>query len=156
MEDTRTAAFWQRFLAKTGRDSSTKYAESFSFEMSEYWANELLRLVLAGQKRATSSSLRAYESEGAAPPKIGDLSIVTDWAGNPRCVIETTGVTIMKFSDMTFEVCRREGEDECLDTWREGHIRFFTREGEAMGYAFSEDMPIVFEDFAVIYREDPS
>ncbi len=150
--DARIETYWRKFLADTGRDPATAFVQSFYFALDEYWANELLRLVLIGQKRATSSSLRAYEIDGSEPPRKGDLSIVTDWDGNPRCVIETTNTTVMKFSDMTFDVCRREGEDECLETWREGHIRFFTEEGRQSGYAFSEDMPILFEDFAVIYQ----
>jgi len=54
---------------------------------------------------------------------------------------------------MTFEICKREGEDECLETWLRGHVRFFTEEGKAMGYEFNEDMLIVFEDFEVVYQK---
>ncbi len=146
-----TEEFWSEFLRKTGRDAATRYFECFHFELSEKWANELLRLVLIGQKRATASSLFAFEKESGRLPKAGDLSIVTDWEGNPRCVIETTAVTILPFREMTFDICSREGEDENLESWREGHTRFFTKEGEELGYAFSEDMPVVFEDFKVVY-----
>lgn len=61
--------------------------------MTKKWANELLRLVLIGKKRATASSLLKYELDGQPIPRVGDLSIVTDWEGIPRCVIETTEVT---------------------------------------------------------------
>lgn len=84
-------------------------------------------------------------------PKPGRLSIVTDWAGNPRCGIETTAVTILPLRKMTLELCSREGEDDSLESWRRNHIRFFTEEGKALGYAFLEEMPVAFEDFAVIY-----
>lgn len=143
--------FWAGFLRETGRDTDTRYFECFHFEMSEKWANELLRLVLIGQKRATASSLWAFEKEGGRLPGAGDLSIVTDWEGNPRCVIQTTAVTVMPFRDITFDICRREGEDDDLESWRRGHTRFFTEEGKELGYAFSEDMPVVFEDFEVVY-----
>ena len=139
-------------MRETGRDPGTACADCFHFELTEKWANELLRLVLIGQKRATCSSMRSFEIDGEALPKPGDLSVVTDWDGNPRCVIETTQITIMKFSDMTYDICQREGEDECLETWRDGHARFFTAEGKETGYEFSEDMEIVFEDFKVVYR----
>jgi len=144
--------YWSQFLHATGRDPATKYFECFHFELSEYWANELLRLVLAGQKRATASSLRAFEAEGTRPPQPGDLSIVTDWEGTPRCVIETTSVTMLPFGDMTFELCSREGEDDCLESWIEGHRRFFAAEGKALGYEFDEGMTVVFEEFEVVYR----
>ncbi len=52
--------FWKDFLMKTNRSETTTYLEVFHFEMTEKLANELLQLVLIGQKRATSSSLLAY------------------------------------------------------------------------------------------------
>ncbi len=144
--------FWRAFLAETGRDENTRYLECFHFCLNEHSANELLALVLEGKKRATASSQYAFAVEHMELPKPGSLSIVTDWAGNPHCVIETTAVTILPFREMTFELCSREGEDDSLESWRRNHIRFFTEDGKALGYEFSEDMPVVFEDFEVIYR----
>ncbi|SES03306.1 Uncharacterized protein YhfF [Gracilibacillus ureilyticus] len=144
--------FWKDFLLKTGRSESTEYLEVFHFELNEKLANELLHLVLIGQKKATASSLWSYQLEGEHLPEVGDLSIVTDWDGVPHCVIETTAVTILPFSEMTYDICKREGEDDTLESWREGHIRFYKGEGSQLGYEFSEDMPVVFEDFEVVYQ----
>ena len=55
-----------------------------------------------------------------------------------------------------FEFARvwgQEGEDDSLESWREGHIRFFRNEGKELGYEFKEDMLVVFEDFEVVYKE---
>lgn len=144
--------FWKSFLKDTGKSPDTTYLESFYFDLSEKWANELLRLVMIGQKSATSSSLLTYQKEKLRVPQVGDYSIVTDWDGNPRCVIETTEVMILPFSDITYEICRAEGEDENLESWRAGHISFFTEEGKDVGYTFSEDMPVVFENFKAVYQ----
>lgn len=143
--------FWGEFLLQAGKDKSTKYLEAFHFELTEKLANELLDLVLSGQKQATASSLLSYEISGNRQPQQGDYSIVTDWAGNPKCIIETVAITILPFKDITFDICKREGEDENLASWREGHIRFFTNEGNELGYTFSEDMLVLFEDFKVVY-----
>jgi uncharacterized protein YhfF len=144
--------FWKRFLKETNRDKDTKYLEAFHFELTENWANELLRLVLIGQKKATASSLRAYEIEGERMPHAGNLSIVTDWEGIPRCVIETTKIAILPFSEMTYDICKREGEDDTLESWVKGHTKFFTEEGKQLGYQFTPDMPMIFEDFEVVYK----
>jgi uncharacterized protein YhfF len=149
----RVDEFWGRFLNSTNRDKYENFSSIFHFEMTEYWANELLRLVLEGEKKATCSSLESFKIEGEELPKKGNLSIITDWDGAPRCVIETTQITILLFKDMTFDICKREGEDECLETWVDGHRKFFTEEGKEMGYEFSQDMPLVFEDFQLVYRE---
>lgn len=145
--------FWQRFLNAENKQESTKYIDCFHFELTEKLANELLELVLRGQKRATASSLWGYEIEGERIPKVGDYSIVTDWEGTPRCVIETTAVTILPYKEITFDICKREGEDDCLESWQKGHKRFFSEEGKAIGYEFSEDMPVVFEDFKVVFTD---
>jgi len=144
--------FWTEFLEKKHLEKSKKYIEAFHFELNEKLANELLQLVLDGQKRATASSLLGYEIEQNPFPKIGDYSIITDWEGDPKCVIETIDVVVIPYKDITFDICKREGEDDTLESWRQGHERFFREEGRTLGYEFSEDMPVVFEDFKVVYQ----
>lgn len=143
--------FWWSFLCETGKSLRTNYIDAFHFCMTEQLANDLLELVLAGKKTATTGSKLAYEIDGFMPA-VGAYSIVTDWEGNPRCVIETTAVNEMPFCEMTFDICKREGEDECLKTWQEGHERFFREEGQNLGFTFTKDMPVVFEDFKVVYK----
>ncbi len=124
--------------------------EQWSFGMTEEMANGLLALVLAGKKRATASSLRGYEVEGEPIPRAGERSVITDWEGTPRCVIETVRVSVIPYGEMPWELARLEGEDETLESWRANHERFFREEGAEIGYAFTEDMPVVFEEFEVI------
>ncbi len=144
--------FWQDCKQKCNIPQQTRYVESFHFETNEKAANELLTLVLSGKKRATASSLFYYRQCALPLPKVGDYSIVTDWGGAPQCVIQTTAVTILKFKDVSFDVCKREGEDDDLDSWRKSHIRFFSADARECGYVFDEDMPVVFEDFQVVFR----
>lgn len=151
--DRETERFWQGFLAAKGLPQDTQYTEVFHFELTEYWANELLRLVMRGKKRATSSSLWGYEIEGDKLPVKGQYSIVTDWDGMPRCVIKTTAVTVLPFKDVTFELAVKEGEDASLEEWRNSHVSFFTEEGKELGYEFSWDMPVIFEEFRLEYKE---
>lgn len=150
--DRKVSEFWQQFLTAKGLPQDTQYAEVFHFEMSEYWANELLRLVMRGKKRATSSSLWGYEIEGDKLPVRGQYSIVTDWDGMPRCVIKTTAVKVLPFKDVTFDLAVREGEDASLEDWQKSHVSFFTEEGNALGYEFTWDMPVIFEEFRLEYK----
>ena len=144
--------FWQEFLEKTNKDKFTKYIESFYFCFTEDVAAELLELVLSGKKTATTSSLLAFEKANEPVPTVGSFSIITDFHGNPHCVIETTSITTLKFSEMTFELCRLEGEDDNLESWQRNHRKFFTEDGKEVGYEFSEDMPVIFEEFKVVYK----
>ena len=149
-----TDEFRLEFLTATERETSAEHFDAFAFGSDEKMANSLLRLVLGGKKTATSSALPCYEVTGTPLPQPGSLSIITDWAGTPFCVIETVAVTHLRFNEMTFDICRREGEDECLNTWQEGHRAFFSEDGKQTGYEFTEDMPIVFEDFKVVYTRN--
>ena len=145
--------FWHRFLVEKRLPQDSTYFDCFHFELTEKWAEELLRLVLLGQKKATASSLYAFEKENLRLPEVGDFSIVTNWAGEPKCVIQTSKVRILPFREMTYDICKLEGEDDTLASWQRGHQRFFTEEGKELGYEFTEDMPVVFEEFEVVYQE---
>jgi uncharacterized protein YhfF len=146
-------AFWREFLEKTGRDQNLKYQGYYHFELSERLANELLNLVLIGQKKATASSYDSFHLLNERIPEVGDLNIITDFHNNPKCVVETTNITILPYKELTFDIVKREGEDDTLESWRKGHEKFFRAEGKELGYAFSDDMKIVFEDFKVIYKK---
>ena len=124
--------------------------EHWHFELTESACNYLLDLVLAGKKRATSSSLLSFKLSGEEVPKAGDLSVITNWEGVPRCVVVTTEVRVMRYGDITFDIAKLEGEDDSLESWRASHERFFREEGAELGYSFSEDLDVVFEEFVVV------
>lgn len=149
----RCSDFWAEFCASVGGDVEGRYYETFHFGDNESSANKLARLVLAGTKRATASLVWAYEAEKRPPPKAGDLSVVTDWDGNPLCVMETKAVAIAPFDKVGEEFAATEGEgDRSLRYWREVHWACFGRECKGLGRQPSPDMPVVCETFEVIYR----
>ena len=148
-----TKEFWQEFLTITSKDITATYVEAFHFDLTQEVANKLLALVLSGAKQATASSLLAYELREERVPQVGDYNIITDWDGNPRCVIETTNIIILPFDEITFDICKREGEDDTLESWQRAHRIFFIKEGEMLGYEFKESMPVVFEDFKVVFAK---
>lgn len=148
------APFWQRFAATRGGVDPARFHEAFAFGDSEPLARELATLVLDGAKRATAGSVWSFEHRGLRLPAPGDLSIVTTWAGEPLCVIETIEAVVRPFDEVTADFAAAEGEgDGSLASWREGHRRYFTRECERSGRTFSEDMPVLCERFEVVYRE---
>lgn len=124
--------------------------EKWHFELTEGACNYLLDLVLKGKKKATASSKIGYQIEGDEIPKEGDMSVITDWEGTPRCVIRTTRVRIIPYKDITFDIAKLEGEDDNLESWRRNHESFFREEGKELGYQFSEDMEVIFEEFELV------
>jgi uncharacterized protein YhfF len=147
------SAFWREFAKATGGADEERFYEAFFFGDSEDMATELAELVLQGTKRATAGALWSYEAEGQRLPQPGDLSIVTDWSGQPLCVIQTQSVEVVAFREVTAEFAATEGEgDGSLAFWQQAHREFFSRECATLGREFSESMPVVCERFAVVYR----
>lgn len=144
--------FWNRFRASIACDPSPLFYAAFHFDDNEPTANALGALVLAGQKRATASLLWTNQVTNEPLPAIGALSVVTDWHGTPLCVIESTHVEIVPFDRVTEGFAAIEGEgDKTLRYWRDAHWRYFSRECRRIGREPSLHMPVVCEQFKVVY-----
>lgn len=154
--DSLVESFRDEFIEAKGLDDDTVITEVFRFGRNEEESERLLKLVLRGKKRASTMSLRAYESDGEPLPEKGSYSIVTDWDGIPRCVIKVTRVSVIPFCDITLQQALKEGEDTELSAWQEKHRDYFDMHGMLYGYSFSEDMPVVYEEFRVEYKKRQS
>lgn len=150
--------FWVQFLATAGDDASddiaARFYETFHFDDNEVDANALVDLVLQGTKRATASLLWDYEVSHKALPKVGDLSVVTNWQGQPRCIIESTQVELVPYAEVSAAFAAIEGEgDGSLHSWLEGHWLYFSRECQRLGKTPSLQMLVVCEQFKVVYPD---
>ena len=112
----------------------------------------LAKLVAEGKKRATSSAYDLYELDGEPAPKAGDVSIILDSKDNAVCIIKDTKVYVEIFRDVSAHHAALEGEgDLSLEYWRGVHRDFFTAELEEYGLKFDENIPVLCEEFEVIY-----
>jgi len=153
-------AYWERVRhlagigqldVVTGRTvASAVPPPAWSFGDSPRLADELLALVLAGRKTATSSSLAEYQDGGEPLPRVGELSILLDGAGRPRAMIRTTHVDTVRFDQVSAEFAAAEGEDDrSLASWRREHERYFRR---VLGDdRFDDTMPVVCERFELLH-----
>lgn len=149
-------AMWSGYARSVGGLDERRFYEAFQFGDSAALADELGQLVLSGIKRATTGSVWSSEATGQRLPRPGDLSVVTDGAGTPLCIIETTQADVMPFDDVSAEFAAVEGEgDGSLAFWRQAHIAYFTRECQRAGRTFSGDMPVSCERFRVVYSPAP-
>lgn len=149
-------AFWSDFLLVTGTVDEGRYYDVCVFGDNKQLADDLANLVLLGIKRATAGSLASYADQGIRTPEAGDLSIVTDWSGQPLCVIETQVVEVVPYNEVTAEFAAVEGEgDGSLAFWRQAHKRFFEVECDNAGRNFTEDMLLACETFKVVYQPRP-
>jgi uncharacterized protein YhfF len=149
----RYREFWEVFARSRTVNPTPRFLEAFYFGDNEPRANELAVLVVSGRKRAAAALFWAHELEGRRVPEPGDLSIVTDFAGNEACVIETMRADIVPFFEVSAEFAATEGEgDASLQYWRRAHEAFFGRECERIGRRPEPDMPVVCERFEVVFK----
>ena len=146
--------YWRAFLgsasAKTG-EISDRY-ETWHFCDDRDSADKLASLVIAGVKTATSSLVWTYEAENEALPVAGNISIITNWDGDPVCIIETMEVQIHPFNEVSAQTAWDEGEgDRSLEYWRGVHWDYFSRECASLGREPAETMPVINEWFRVLY-----
>ncbi|CAN5920990.1 ASCH domain-containing protein [soil metagenome] len=144
--------FWAEAAAAThvGGAPPTTWAFGDSPEM----ADRLLALVLDGSKTATAGAFWHHETGGEPVPVVGELSIVLDGVGAPRCLLRTTEVLIVPFDAVDADFARDEGAgDRTLGWWRAVHEAYFRRTLPAVGREFTPDMPIVCERFELLYPQ---
>ncbi len=121
-------------------------AITFSFGDSPAMADELLALVLSGQKTATCGALRDYPEGSPERPQVGRRDVVLDGRGRRAAIIETLDVTVCRFDEVDEQFAREEGEGLLtLADWRAGHQAYFERNG-----GFSPDMELVCERFRLV------
>jgi uncharacterized protein YhfF len=116
-------------------------------------ADNLLALVLSGEKTATCSSVWEWEHENQQIPYAGMKSIILNGSDEPACVIETTEINIRNFNVVDEQFAYEEGEgDRSLEYWRDAHRDYFTRTLDRIGKEFTEEMPLVCERFKVVFK----
>ncbi|MET4202089.1 ASCH domain-containing protein [Bradyrhizobium sp. LA6.12] len=118
-----------------------RHLRTFAFGDNPALADELVELVVKGVKTATCST---EDEPNTSTP--GELWVVLDGRGEPRCVIESVEITYRRFNEVDATFAHDEGEgDRSLAYWRSAHRTYFGRLGR-----FSEDMMLMCERFRLI------
>lgn len=142
---------WAKFCSEKGIDPATEYS-SWQFGDDP---DRLLSLVMSGEKTATCSAFAPYGIDGEPLPQVGEYSVVLNSLSDAKCVIRTTKVYTVPFSQVSAAHAFKEGEgDKSYDYWRRVHEEFFTKELAEYGMKFTEDITVVCEEFVLAYQVD--
>lgn len=111
-------------------------------------ATVIVDLIRRGEKSVTFSTPALYAGERTRTPVVGDIVVITDFAGRPGAVVRTTSVRIVPFNEVTEDDSRYEGPPvRPLAAWRRVHWAYFTRELAPLGQQPSETLPVTIERF---------
>lgn len=144
--------FWQKFITETGTDSDSKCAGDLTFESAGFTNDAQIANILSGRRTAIFSTFVSYSVDCEPLPVSGELYLVFDRGNNPRAVIEIESVNILPFSEITWGMARKEGEDENLEQWKIRWQENLEEEGEIVGFKFSPEIKIIFQTFRVLYK----
>ncbi|SNV21108.1 ASCH domain-containing protein [Dermatophilus congolensis] len=124
---------------------------AWAFGTSAEEADLAVQLILQGKKTATAAAAWDYELAGTDLPQVGAMGIVLDGVGDPRALVVTTQVRVVRFDEVDAEHVRAEGEgDGAVSSWKRTRRREFVDQA-VHGRDFAEDMPVVLERFRVLF-----
>lgn len=148
------AALWAEFVAE--HPQAADDAPPFErFGDSAALAEELLDLVLHGPKRATAGASAEFRAAGEPLPRIGGHWIVADGHGQARVILRSVELRIGPLDSVDDAFAWDEGEgDRTRDSWLDAHRSYFRRTLARLGVAFSDQVEVVFERFAVVWPPD--
>jgi uncharacterized protein YhfF len=153
MNSTRVIVeFWEQFCREHPQvDVNTPY-QVWYFGNTPELADQLVKLVLDGKKRATTSLECEFQDKPDEAPVDGGYSIVTDFDGRPKCVVRTNEVRTIPYNEVDAEFAFAEGEgDQSLDYWRGVHWDYFSHQCTELGVHPSETMSVICERFELLY-----
>ncbi|WP_276702222.1 ASCH domain-containing protein [Chryseobacterium sp.] len=146
------STYWKEFQSKNPKYNNRNEPQSFYFCDNKKEADECADLVVKKIKQATSPSVWWFKKNKEELPKVGDLAIVTDWNGDPKAIIRTKKVEIVKYKDITPAYAQLEGEgDKTLEYWKKAHWKYYQNEMKEFNEFPTEEMKIVCEYFETIW-----
>ena len=139
---------WRDYCKKANIDFNVPYT-AWQFGAAP---NNLAALVIIGAKTATASSYVLYELDNEPAPKVGEYSILLDANDEALCIIRDTKVEIVPYKKVSEEQAYNEGEgDRTLEYWKSVHWPFFKKEHEGYNVSFTENSPVLCEEFEVVH-----
>lgn len=146
--------FWNEFCQNDSEINPEISFQTWYFGLGREDALELCNLVLEGKKTATASLVWEYENKPEDAPILNGYSVVTDFDGNPKCVLQTTELRVLPFGEVDAEFAADEGEgDLSLDYWRKVHWDYFSERCAEIGKEPSLEMFVNCERFKLLYSK---
>lgn len=155
MSSTVVDIYWKNFQNRVPAYRDLGVPPSYYFCDNQKDADECAELVERGIKQATTHSLWWFQTHNEKRPTVGDLAVVTDWDGNPKAIIKTTKIRIVKFKDISEQYAFIEGEgDQSLAYWKKVHRDYYSREMAGHHESVSPEMELVCEYFETVWPKN--
>jgi uncharacterized protein YhfF len=144
--------FWQECCrAIPGAAAAGRY-KLRTFGASEEMARRLLDLIASGEKTGTFAVDWEYDGKPGERPMPGDYYVVTGFSGEPELLIRVTHTEVVPFIGIDQRHVQCEGRTlRQVEPWRKVHWDYWTKTLEKIGRKPAEDMPVLYQEFEVVY-----
>lgn len=143
--------FWQAFLEETGTPETTVLENYTYFGGSEEESVRVLEQLLSGEKTAISHCIPAYLTKKQRMPREDDYTMVTDFYGNPCCILHTTGVTIAPMPELPEELMQADVPGCTREDWLRDRAAEYEKLAEKGGFHFHSEIPVLMETVELVY-----
>ncbi|MEZ5500901.1 MAG: ASCH domain-containing protein [Steroidobacteraceae bacterium] len=117
-------------------------------ELSE----RILNVIRRGEKTGTFALAADFAAQPEQRPEPGDIFVVTRHDGVPALIIRIDRTETMPFRDIDAIHTAHEGAAlRDPQAWRAMHRAYWTEAQAARGEQFSEDLPVIFQTFTLLY-----
>lgn len=149
-------SYWEKYAKKHNVGKNALYLGELSFAQDDDETSAFVTaLVLSRIKTAMFEALENYELDNEPLPVAGAYYVLTSASGMPCGIIRTKTVSVLPYSEVTWEMAKKEGVEADMESWREAHDRYFEEQSDIMGYVFSPTMSVVYEEFELLHSEYP-
>ena len=145
--------FWQAFLEETGTPENTVLTGYTYFGGSEEASVTVLEQLLSGEKTAVAHCIPDYLVEKRRMPRVGDYTMVTDFYGNPCCILHTTDVTIAPMPEISEALRLRECPDTDPGAWLEQKQAEYRELAAHSSFHYHDEIPVLMETVTLVYPE---
>lgn len=144
--------FWGAFLEETGTPETTPLDRVTYFGDCQEEALTVMEQLLFGEKTAISHCIPYYLVTRTPMPKEGDLTMVTDFYGNPCLILRTKGVVIAPIPEISPEIAALENQGD-LSAWREKKKEEFQALSARSSFHYNDENPVLMEIVECIYPD---
>ena len=143
--------FWSAFLEQTGAPENTILTGWTYFGNSEEASVAALGQLRRGEKTAVGHCIPAYIAARQRMPRVGDYTLVTDFYGNPGCILLTRDVVIDPLPAIPPALRQKERPELTPEQWLEEKQREFRALAEQQGFHYHAELPILLELVKMVY-----
>ncbi len=148
MESPET--FWTRCCKALGPEARRRGYTARRIGNTPELVDQVLELIISGQKRGTFSLPEALARAGTTPVP-GDYVVLTRYDGEAGCLILMEACETMPFDQVGPSELEIEGPDaRDPAVWRDIHEQYWTPMLASWGQAFTPSQPVLVQRFQLL------